>query len=78
LPTFGLQISEAHCQQLLQRRALHSGVAGRVRLKIAGRVGYSDTSTFTAAFKRWMGMPPGEYKRSLGSPERPPGKRASI
>jgi AraC-like DNA-binding protein len=136
---FGLQISEEQCHQLLERRAMHSGVSGSVRLEvlrkpgefpsmqavatrlgfsrrtlhnqlaregtsyrklvdelrrtmaeellaspglsvdeIAARLGYSDTSAFAGAFKRWRGMPPGEYKRSLGLPERLPGKRASI
>lgn len=38
--------------------------------EIAVRLGYSDTSSFVAAFKRWKGAPPGEYRRSLSAPER--------
>jgi AraC-like DNA-binding protein len=124
--SFGLRISEEQCHQLLERRALRSGVAGSVRLEvlrqpgefpsmqavaarlgfsrrtlhnqlaregtsyrelveelrntlaqellasshvsvdeIAVRLGYADTSSFVAAFKRWNGVPPGEYKRAL-------------
>jgi AraC-like DNA-binding protein len=126
--TFGLRISEEQCCQLLQQRALRSGVSGNVRLEIlrksgefpsmhevakrlgvnrrtlhnqltregtsyrelvdeiratlaqellassrvsvdeiAARLGYADTSSFVAAFKRWKGVPPGEYKRGLAS-----------
>jgi AraC-like DNA-binding protein len=38
--------------------------------EIAERLGYADTSSFVAAFKRWKGVPPGEYKRNAGSSER--------
>jgi AraC-like DNA-binding protein len=38
--------------------------------EIAQRLGYADTSSFVAAFKRWKGIPPGEYKRTLSPPER--------
>jgi AraC-like DNA-binding protein len=33
--------------------------------EIAVRLGYADTSSFVAAFKRWKGVPPGGYKRTL-------------
>jgi AraC-like DNA-binding protein len=33
--------------------------------EIAHRLGYADTSSFTAAFKRWKGVPPRGYKREL-------------
>jgi AraC-like DNA-binding protein len=35
--------------------------------EIAVRLGYADTSSFVSAFKRWKGVPPGEYKRALAS-----------
>jgi AraC-like DNA-binding protein len=38
--------------------------------EIAVRLDYADTSSFVAAFKRWKGVPPGEYKRSVLGPER--------
>jgi AraC-like DNA-binding protein len=38
--------------------------------EIAARLGYADTSSFVAAFKRWKGRPPGEYKRVLHAPDR--------
>jgi AraC-like DNA-binding protein len=34
--------------------------------EIAQRLGYSDTSTFVAAFKRWKGVPPRSYRSSRG------------
>jgi AraC-like DNA-binding protein len=38
--------------------------------EIAPRLGYADTSSFVAAFKRWKGVPPGEYKRALGAADK--------
>jgi AraC-like DNA-binding protein len=35
--------------------------------QIAERLGYADTSTFIAAFKRWKGVAPGGYRRQHGA-----------
>ncbi len=34
--------------------------------EIAARLGYSDTATFTRAFRRWAGTSPGEWRKSGG------------
>jgi AraC-like DNA-binding protein len=36
--------------------------------EIAGKVGYDAEAAFSKAFKRWMGMPPGAYRRAQGGP----------
>ncbi|MFT3857738.1 MAG: AraC family transcriptional regulator [Aquabacterium sp.] len=36
--------------------------------EIAERLGYADVTTFIEAFRRWKGMPPSEFRRSLGLP----------
>jgi len=35
--------------------------------EIAFRVGFSDLATFSRAFKRWTGAPPGTYRRRTAS-----------
>ena len=52
------------------REALAEELLSTVRLSIdevAQRLGYSDTSSFIVAFKRWKGVSPGEYKRTHGN-----------
>lgn len=34
--------------------------------EIAERLGYADVTTFIEAFRRWKGMPPSEFRRSMG------------
>jgi AraC-like DNA-binding protein len=36
--------------------------------EIAERLGYADVTTFIEAFRRWKGMPPSAFRRSLGLP----------
>jgi AraC-like DNA-binding protein len=40
--------------------------------EIAERLGYADVTTFIEAFRRWKGMPPSAFKRSLGQSGLPP------
>ncbi|WP_394829572.1 AraC family transcriptional regulator [Pendulispora albinea] len=37
---------------------------------VAERLGYSDPANFTRAFRRWTGLTPSAYRRTLTSPER--------
>ncbi|MEM6605548.1 MAG: AraC family transcriptional regulator [Pseudomonadota bacterium] len=46
------------------RRALDAGYEGRL-LVLAFESGFSSKSTFNAAFKKSVGVPPGDYRRSL-------------
>jgi len=46
-----------------QELALHYlADAGLGLMEIALLLGYSEQSSFTAAFKSWTGLPPGEYR----------------
>jgi AraC-like DNA-binding protein len=66
-------------RRLEQESTTFSDVVDRARLDVAGRaladpsatltdvafrLGFSDLATFTRAFKRWTGMPPGQWRRS--------------
>lgn len=50
----------ALAQDLLRRR--QGGIA-----EVAGRVGYGSASTFSVAFARHVGVPPGRYVQGHGS-----------
>ena len=47
----------------LSKIAIHQLKTGTPIKLIASDMGYSDTSSFISAFKRWTGSPPGEYLR---------------
>lgn len=51
-------VREQVARELLADRAL--GLA-----EIAGRIGFADLATFSRAFKRWTGVPPGQYRSRL-------------
>jgi AraC-like DNA-binding protein len=66
-------------RRLEQEGTTFSDVLDRARLEVARRalatpsttltevalqLGFSDLATFTRAFKRWTGMPPGQWRRS--------------
>ena len=43
-------------------------LSAEVRIQeIAERLGYADTSSFVAAFKRWKGVPPRRYREERRS-----------
>ena len=42
--------------------------------EIAERLGYTETSTFHRAFRKWMGVTPGEYRQQQRSGKRPSGQ----
>lgn len=57
--------------QYLRSRRLHWAIEELLRsdrsiAQIARQAGYADQSHFTRAFKRSMGVPPGEYRRRSG------------
>ena len=47
---------------VVARRLL--GDAGNALTEIAFRLGFADLATFSRAFKRWTGKPPGQWRRS--------------
>ena len=52
-------------------RSLSHEFLTSTRLGIADigyRLGYQDPANFGRAFRRWYGMAPGEYRRSVASP----------
>jgi AraC-like DNA-binding protein len=51
-------VREALARDLLRDPAL-------TLLDVAERLGFSDLATFSRAFKRWTGQPPGTYRRNL-------------
>lgn len=51
------------------RRTLTEELMAKASLtqsEIAERLGYADVTTFIEAFRRWKGVAPGEYRKSLG------------
>ncbi|HEX8790922.1 MAG TPA: helix-turn-helix domain-containing protein [Polyangiaceae bacterium] len=46
------------------RRALAGEGTTLTLSEVAIQLGFSDVATFTRAFKRWTGMPPGQWRRS--------------
>ena len=50
-------------REILAEQAIREGMAVE---DIAGRLGYSEASSFIQAFKRWKGMSPKTYRVSLG------------
>ena len=50
-----------HWRMALAKDLLRRGVAGLA--EVAGQVGYSSASTFSTAFARHVGLPPGAYAR---------------
>lgn len=50
-------------RQALAEELLATG--GLSQEEIAERLGYSEVSNFVHAFRRWKGLPPGQYRRSL-------------
>lgn len=53
-------------EEILRDAAINSLVAGRESLKeLSARLGFSETSAFRRAFRRWTGTPPGAYRAGL-------------
>jgi AraC-like DNA-binding protein len=46
--------------------------------EIGLELGYQDPGSFSRAFRRFTGMPPGEFRRTQVRPERPPGSKTEI
>ena len=56
-------LKDASRQDLAQRFLSDGGLSVS---HIAGRLGFSDTSTFTRAFNRWTGQSPAGWRKALG------------
>ncbi len=55
------EVRSALAEELMATASLTHG-------EIAERLGYADVTTFIEAFRRWKGVPPSAYRRSLGQP----------
>ena len=63
---FGAPIGSYLTQYRMNRAAVFLRTKREMSVaEIAGRVGYDSQSKFAAAFRRQMGMTPGEYRRRL-------------
>ncbi len=55
------EVRSTLAEELIATAALTHG-------EIADRLGYADVTTFIEAFRRWKGVPPSEFRRTLGLP----------
>lgn len=55
------EVRSTLAEELMAKASLTHG-------EIAERLGYADVTTFIEAFRRWKGVPPSQFRRSLGLP----------
>lgn len=60
-------------EDVLRDAAINSLVAGKESVEdLSTRLGFSESSAFRRAFRRWTGMPPGSYREGLVEETGPP------